>query len=112
MSVTPVRMVGARVLRAVFGVVSCTLLAAGAVAAAFSEINRTIAGTGVLSAAVAEHALLPAAVCIAVVPEAVAGCQKTLTVAARKLPLCGTDAHLAVYAVGLAVLIRGAGPIE
>lgn len=69
MSVTPVRMVGARVLRAVFGVVFCTLLAAGAMAAAFSEITRTIAGTSVLSAAVAEHALLPAAVCIAVVPE-------------------------------------------
>ena len=42
---------------------------------------------------------------------AVAGLQETLAVTPRKFPLCSTNSHPAVQAVGLAVLIRSAGQV-
>ena len=39
------------------------------------------------------------------------GCQETLAAAPQRLPLCLANSHLAVQAVGLAVLVRVAGPV-
>ena len=37
--------------------------------------------------------------------------QKSLAVVPRKFPLCSTNSHPAVQAVGLAVWVRGASPV-
>ena len=43
---------------------------------------------------------------------AVATCQETFAVSTGKLPLCSFNAHLTIQAVGLAVLVRSARPVE
>ena len=42
---------------------------------------------------------------------AIAGCQETLAVTPRKLPLCRAISYPAIQAVGWAVLVRGTGPV-
>ena len=52
-----------------------------------------------------------AAKCFCVQNVAVAGNQETIAVTPGKFPLCSTNSHSAVSTVGLAVLIRSAGPV-
>ena len=58
-----------------------------------------------------EHRVAVAAKSLRAWDASVARRQKTFAVVPRKLTPCRTNAHPAVKAVGLAVLVRSAGPI-
>ena len=60
---------------------------------------------------VGKHRHSMAAKCFCVQNVAVAGNQETIAVTPGKFPLCSTNSHSAVSTVGLAVLIRSAGPV-
>ena len=60
---------------------------------------------------VGKHGVAVSAKPVGVREAAIAGCQKPFAVTPSKLPLCRADPHSAVQAVGLPVLVRGAGPV-
>ena len=77
----------------------------------FPEPLQTVVALVPKVSPVGKHGVAVSAKPIGVQYAAIAGCQKSLAVAARKLPLCRANRHPAVQAVGLAVLVRSAGPV-
>ena len=79
--------------------------------AEFSKPPQPIVALVLKVGALGEHRVAVAAKLIRTWDASVARRQKTLTAITGKLTLCGTNAHPAVKAVGLAVLVGSASPI-
>ena len=77
----------------------------------FPEPPQTVVALAPNVGLVRKHGVVVSAGPICVRHVAIAGCQKSLAVTPRKFPLCAADSHPAVQAVGLAVLVRGAGSV-
>ena len=84
----------------------------GVVALIFSEPSQTVVAFVPNVGSVGKHRVAVSAEPIRVRDAAIAGCLKPLALTPRELPLCNTDSRPAVQAVGLAVLVRGAGPVS
>ena len=77
----------------------------------FPEPTQTVVALVPKVGTVGKHGIAESAKPIGVRYAAIAGRHKPLAVTPRKLSLCRAHSHPAVQAVGLAVLVRGAGPV-
>ena len=74
----------------------------------FPELSKAVVG---LVPNVAPHGIAVSAKPIGVRYTAIAGCPKPLALTPKKLPWGLANSHPAAHAVGLAVVVRGAGPV-